>query len=99
MYYYRYSSTSLTTTAEDCLVTFLVISSVDVSDLNENDIRVIVESNYSDQLKSETNVQSNKNFAKPIKLIPDAVNTSNKINEMMDAMEANGMLCQMSTKR
>ena len=78
MYYYKYASSSLTSVTEDCLVTSLVISSVDVSNLDENDIRVIVESNYSGQLEGETNEASDKRLEKIVKTISDAVTSSKK---------------------
>lgn len=78
MYYYKYTSSALTSVAEDCLVTSLVISSVDVTNLDENDIRVIVESNYSGQLEGETDDASNKRLQTIVKTIVEAVTSSKK---------------------
>ena len=78
MYYYKYTSQAITTVAEDCLVTSLVISSVDVTNLDENDIRVIVESNYSGKLEGETDDASNKRLENIVKTISDAVTSSKK---------------------
>ncbi|ORY17164.1 hypothetical protein BCR34DRAFT_449133, partial [Clohesyomyces aquaticus] len=46
MFYYKYTSKSLTAVTEDCLVTSLVISSVNVKDLEPNDIKVIIQNQY-----------------------------------------------------
>jgi hypothetical protein len=73
MYYYKYTSQALTSVAEDCLVTSLVVSSVDVKDLDENDIRVIVQSNYSGKLEGETEEQSNARLQNIVKLITSAI--------------------------
>ena len=78
MYYYKYTSQALITVAEDCLVTSLVISSVDISDLDENDIRVIVQNNYSGQLAGETDDQSNERQQNIVKLIAAAISSSKK---------------------
>jgi hypothetical protein len=47
MFYYKFTSKSLSEVTEDCLITSLVISSVDPRELNGNDIKVILENNYS----------------------------------------------------
>ena len=73
MYYYKYTSQALTSVAEDCLVTSLVVSSVDVKDLAENDIRVIVQNNYSGKLEGETDEQSNARLQNIVKLITSAI--------------------------
>ncbi|KAN0072623.1 hypothetical protein V8E54_009552 [Elaphomyces granulatus] len=78
MYYYKYTSQALITVAEDCLVTSLVISSVDISDLDENDIRVIVQNNYSGQLAGETDDQSNERQQNIVKLITAAISSNKK---------------------
>lgn len=76
MYYYKYKSEALTSVAEDCLVTSLVISSVDIRDLDENDIRVIVQSNYSGKLENETDEQANTRLQNIVQLITSAVKSS-----------------------
>lgn len=76
MYYYKYTSSALTTIAEDCLVTSLVISSVDVKDLDDNDVRVVLQRNYSGKLANETAEQSSERLDKMVKLITDAVSKS-----------------------
>jgi hypothetical protein len=78
MYYYKYTSQALITVAEDCLVTSLVISSVDISDLDENDIRVIVQNNYSGQLAGETDDQSDERQQNIVKLITAAISSGKK---------------------
>ncbi|EME86460.1 uncharacterized protein MYCFIDRAFT_206826 [Pseudocercospora fijiensis CIRAD86] len=52
-FYYRFGSTTITSVAEDCLITSLVFSSVDSSRLHANDIRRLVESAYSAPLPNE----------------------------------------------
>jgi hypothetical protein len=54
MFYYKYTSKSLSEVTEDCLITSLVISSVDPRELNGNDINVILENNYSARAPGET---------------------------------------------
>ena len=54
MFYYKYTSKSLSEVTEDCLITSLVVSSVDTSGLNANDIRVLVQNNYSAKLANES---------------------------------------------
>ena len=73
MYHCKYTFTAPTTVAEDCLMTSLVISSVDARNSDENDIRVKVQSNYSGELENETEEQSNERLEKTVKLITDAV--------------------------
>ena len=80
MYYYKYTSDALTSVAEDCLVTSLVISSVDIKDLDENDVRVIVQNNYSGKLEGETDEESNARLEKIVNLITDAVKKSKGIS-------------------
>lgn len=80
MYYYKYTSNALTSVAEDCLVTSLVISSVDIKDLDENDVRVIVQNNYSGKLEGETDEASNARLEKIVNLIIDAVKKSKGIS-------------------
>lgn len=84
MYYYKYTSSVLTTVAEDCLVTSLVISSVDVKGLDDNDVRVIVQNNYSGKLDNETEEQSAVRLEKIVTLITDAVSKSKGGNKMTD---------------
>ncbi|KAH0559935.1 hypothetical protein GP486_003541 [Trichoglossum hirsutum] len=76
MYYYKYTSSALTSVAKDCLVTSLVISSVDIRGLDENDIRVIVQSNYGSKLPNKTDDEANKRLQNIVKLIVDDLKSS-----------------------
>ena len=53
MFYYKYHSKSLSEVTQDCLITSLVVSSVDTSGLQPNDLRVLVQNNYAAALPGE----------------------------------------------
>nr|POF19955.1 hypothetical protein CFP56_52204 [Quercus suber] len=53
MFYYKYTSDSLTKVTEDCLIYSLIISSVEIGDLIDEDVRTIVQTTYSTPLPNE----------------------------------------------
>jgi hypothetical protein len=69
MFYYKYTSASLTQVTEDCLITSLVLSSVDPKELDANDINVILENNYSAKAPGETDEAVNKRLEKIKELV------------------------------
>lgn len=54
LFYYRFSSSSLSTMVEDCLVTSAVFSSVVMDDLNEDELLATVHNEYAVGLDGET---------------------------------------------
>jgi hypothetical protein len=76
MFYYKFTSKSLSEVTEDCLITSLVISSVDPRELNGNDIKVILENNYSARAPGETNEVVNERLVKIKDLIMKEIKDS-----------------------
>jgi isopentenyldiphosphate isomerase len=76
MFYYKYTSKSLSEVTEDCLITSLVLSSVDPRDLKENDVDVILENNYSARAPGETDEVVNARLVKIKELVMKEIKDS-----------------------
>jgi hypothetical protein len=75
MFYYKYTSKSLSEVTSDCLITSLVISSVDPGELNGNDVSVILENNYSAKAQGETDEMVKDRLEKIKELIMKEIKT------------------------
>jgi hypothetical protein len=76
MFYYKFTSKSLSEVTEDCLITSLIISSVDPRELDENAINIILQNSHSAKAPEETDDMVNERLVKIKGLIMKEIQSS-----------------------